>query len=60
MTTRDEYTYTDFHDNPSLISEIVRLEERLQRETGQDVTLIAYSPADASPGTGTCRAGLND
>lgn len=60
MTTREEYTYTDFQDSPSLISEIVRLEERLQKETGQDVTLIAYSPTDASSGNETCRAGLND
>ncbi|MDF2720082.1 MAG: hypothetical protein K0R28_7007 [Paenibacillus sp.] len=60
MSTIDEYAYTDFNENPSLIHEIVRLEERLKRETGQSVTLIAYSLTDAASDSGTCRAGLND
>lgn len=60
MSTIDEYAYTDFNENSTLINEIVRLEERLKRETGQAVTLIAYSLTDAASDNGSCRAGLED
>lgn len=60
MSTRDQYEYADLNSNPSLVQEIVHLEQRLKQETGQQVTLIAYSPADSSSATSSGRAGLNE
>jgi len=62
LSTRNEYEYTDLNGKPALIQEIVQLEQKLKQETGQPVTLIAYSPADAdsSLATSTGRAGLNE
>lgn len=58
MAEREQYTFADLNGNPSLVHEIVRLEERLREQTGQQVTLIAYTPADGD--SETCRAGLNE
>lgn len=61
MSVRD-YRFTDLDNKPTLVQEIVRLEERLHKETGEKVTLIAYSPSDGADPLGeeACRAGLND
>jgi hypothetical protein len=49
MSSISEFAFTDFADKPALVNEIVELEKRLQQETGQQVTLIAFSPTDAPP-----------
>ena len=59
MTKRGDYAFADLNDKPSLVREIVKLEQRLQEEIGEDITLIAYSQhSDEQDGT-DCRPGLD-
>ncbi|MEF3303862.1 hypothetical protein [Paenibacillus sp. GYB003] len=60
MTERGQYTFADLNEKPALVEQIVSLEHRLRDETGQPVTLIAYSPVESIADKAPCRADLDD
>lgn len=41
---RQQYEFVDFQGKEHLVEEIQKLEEKLQKETGEIINLIAYSP----------------
>jgi hypothetical protein len=58
MSSRNEYEFADLHSEPGLVEEIVQLENRLSRQLGQNVTLIAYTRTDGNDDS--CRAKPNE
>ena len=40
---QEDYVFTDLHGQEPLLQEIRKLEERIERETGETINLIAYS-----------------
>lgn len=52
-----EYDFADL--DKSQIEQIRQLEQALQDQTGEPITLIAFSPED-EPATTGCRASLDD
>lgn len=51
-----DYKFSNLDGRSDLLKQISELESKLQQETGEQVTLIAYSKEDDLG----CRAGNND
>jgi len=58
MSSHSEYEFADLHSKPELVEEIMQLENRLSRQLGQNVTLIAYTKTVENDES--CRAKPNE
>jgi len=61
MTPFQNYRFADLQDKKILLDKINRLEAELGQETGEPVTLIAFTPRmENGVDPSSCRAGLDE